>query len=70
MALVAEPKHIYTVTVFNLPEPDYGDYRVKKQISIPGKIASHCHSNYIKNMFYHLITCITIESKILKYIIC
>ncbi|XP_078804673.1 interleukin-17 receptor A isoform X2 [Oryzias latipes] len=36
MALVAEPKHIYTVTVFNLPEPDYGDYRVKKQISIPG----------------------------------
>uniref|UniRef100_A0A8C7YXF0 SEFIR domain-containing protein n=1 Tax=Oryzias sinensis TaxID=183150 RepID=A0A8C7YXF0_9TELE len=36
MAVVAEPKHIYTVTVFNLPEPDYGDYRVKKQISIPG----------------------------------
>ncbi|KAM9753285.1 interleukin-17 receptor A isoform 2-T2 [Menidia menidia] len=31
-----EPRHNYTVTVFNLPEPHIGNYRIKKQIVIPG----------------------------------
>uniref|UniRef100_UPI0037E88A1A interleukin-17 receptor A n=1 Tax=Semicossyphus pulcher TaxID=241346 RepID=UPI0037E88A1A len=34
--VVVEPGHTYTVSVFNLPEPAIGDYRIKKQITIPG----------------------------------
>ncbi|XP_024137582.1 interleukin-17 receptor A isoform X2 [Oryzias melastigma] len=43
MNAVAEPNHVYTMTVFNLPEPEYGNNRIKKQISIPG-----CDSETIK----------------------
>ncbi|XP_037624333.1 interleukin-17 receptor A [Sebastes umbrosus] len=36
--VVVEPGHTYTVSVFNLPEPEIGgkDYRITKQITIPG----------------------------------
>nr|XP_046249295.1 pseudouridine-metabolizing bifunctional protein C1861.05 isoform X2 [Scatophagus argus] len=34
--VVVEPGHTYVVSVLNLPEPDIGDYRIKKQITIPG----------------------------------
>uniref|UniRef100_A0A8C2WND0 SEFIR domain-containing protein n=1 Tax=Cyclopterus lumpus TaxID=8103 RepID=A0A8C2WND0_CYCLU len=34
--VVVEPDHIYRVSVFNLPEPDIGDYKINKTITIPG----------------------------------
>ncbi|XP_074533280.1 interleukin-17 receptor A isoform X2 [Halichoeres trimaculatus] len=34
--VVVEPGHTYTVSLFNLPEPSLGDYRISKQITIPG----------------------------------
>ncbi|KAM6936984.1 interleukin-17 receptor A [Xenentodon cancila] len=34
--VVVEPRHTYTLTVFNLPEPENDHYRIKQQISIPG----------------------------------
>ncbi|KAM7003507.1 interleukin-17 receptor A [Tautogolabrus adspersus] len=34
--VVVEPGRTYTVTVYNLPEPENGDYRIEKQIAIPG----------------------------------
>ncbi|XP_020515011.2 interleukin-17 receptor A [Labrus bergylta] len=34
--VVVEPGRTYTVSVFNLPEPEIGDYRIEKQIAIPG----------------------------------
>uniref|UniRef100_A0A3Q3EXA3 Interleukin-17 receptor A-like n=1 Tax=Kryptolebias marmoratus TaxID=37003 RepID=A0A3Q3EXA3_KRYMA len=34
--VVVEPSHTYTMTLFNLPEPDTGHYRVTKQLTIPG----------------------------------
>ncbi|XP_034031359.1 interleukin-17 receptor A [Thalassophryne amazonica] len=34
--IVVDPGHTYMVSVFNLPKPDTGDYRIGKQIIIPG----------------------------------
>ncbi|XP_035521705.1 interleukin-17 receptor A isoform X1 [Morone saxatilis] len=34
--VVVEPGQTYVVTIFNLPEPANGDYRLRKQITIPG----------------------------------
>ncbi|XP_037539655.1 interleukin-17 receptor A [Nematolebias whitei] len=34
--VVVEPRHTYTVSLFNLPEPDTGHYRITKQITVPG----------------------------------
>ncbi|TNN71702.1 Interleukin-17 receptor A [Liparis tanakae] len=36
--VVVEPDHIYRVSVFNLPEPDIGDYKINKTITIPGSL--------------------------------
>lgn len=36
--VVVEPDHIYRVSVFNLPEPDIGDYKINKTITIPGEL--------------------------------
>lgn len=35
---MVEPGRTYMVSVFNLPEPDIGDYRIRKQITIPGEL--------------------------------
>lgn len=35
---MVEPRHTYTVTVFNLPEPEMRDNRIRKQITIPGEL--------------------------------
>lgn len=32
---VVEPKHTYTIEVFNLPEPDVGHYKIRNQTTIP-----------------------------------
>uniref|UniRef100_A0A671VCB6 SEFIR domain-containing protein n=1 Tax=Sparus aurata TaxID=8175 RepID=A0A671VCB6_SPAAU len=42
--VVVEPRHTYTVTVFNLPEPEMRDNRIRKQITIPG-----CDDRRIQN---------------------
>ncbi|XP_049429976.1 interleukin-17 receptor A isoform X1 [Epinephelus fuscoguttatus] len=34
--VIVEPEHTYRVSVINLPEPDVGDYVIRKQITIPG----------------------------------
>ncbi|XP_029951845.1 interleukin-17 receptor A [Salarias fasciatus] len=34
--VVVEPGHKYTLTVFNLPEPRIGHYRISRNIAIPG----------------------------------
>ncbi|KAL6106477.1 il17ra [Pungitius sinensis] len=34
--VVVEPGRTYMLSVFNLPEPDIEDYRLRKQITIPG----------------------------------
>nr|XP_040018653.1 interleukin-17 receptor A isoform X1 [Gasterosteus aculeatus aculeatus] len=34
--VVVEPGRTYMLSLFNLPEPDIEDYRLKKQITIPG----------------------------------
>lgn len=36
--VAVEPGHTYIVSVFNLPEPEIGDYRVRTQIAIPGEL--------------------------------
>ncbi|KAM6925976.1 interleukin-17 receptor A [Lycodopsis pacificus] len=38
--VVVEPRHTYTVSVFNLPEPEIRDYRymIREQISIPDPV--------------------------------
>ena len=35
--VVVEPRHTYNVTVFNFPEPEMRDTRIRKQITIPGE---------------------------------
>ncbi|KAM4734603.1 interleukin-17 receptor A [Anableps anableps] len=42
--VVVEPKHTYTITVFNIPEPDKGHYRIVNQTTIP-----ECKDQRIKN---------------------
>ncbi|XP_047452894.1 interleukin-17 receptor A isoform X2 [Mugil cephalus] len=34
--VVVEPGHTYMVSVVNLPEPEFGDNRIRKQITVPG----------------------------------
>ncbi|XP_054475571.1 interleukin-17 receptor A [Anoplopoma fimbria] len=34
--VIVEPGHTYMVSVFNLPEPEIGHYRIRKKITIPG----------------------------------
>ncbi|XP_077423519.1 interleukin-17 receptor A isoform X2 [Vanacampus margaritifer] len=34
--LLVEAGHTYTLTAFNLPQPDIGDYTITKQVTIPG----------------------------------
>ncbi|XP_040895007.1 interleukin-17 receptor A [Toxotes jaculatrix] len=41
--VVVEPGHTYMVSVVNIPEPEGGDYRIRKQITIPG-----CHDSRIQ----------------------
>ncbi|XP_061578735.1 interleukin-17 receptor A [Cololabis saira] len=36
--VVVEPRHTYTLTVFNVPEPENDQYRIKRQITIPGSL--------------------------------
>ncbi|XP_075326332.1 interleukin-17 receptor A [Odontesthes bonariensis] len=47
LAVGAEPRHSYTVTVFNFPEPVSGHYRIKKQIAIPGESLSDYYNDYM-----------------------
>ncbi|XP_036962122.1 pseudouridine-metabolizing bifunctional protein C1861.05 [Acanthopagrus latus] len=42
--VVVEPRHTYNVTVFNFPEPEMRDTRIRKQITIPG-----CDDRRIQN---------------------
>nr|XP_057942322.1 interleukin-17 receptor A-like [Doryrhamphus excisus] len=34
--VVVEAGHSYMMSAFNLPEPDVGDYRITKQVTVPG----------------------------------
>lgn len=38
--VAVEPGHKYVVSVYNLPEPDIGDYRSSRQMAIPGELAA------------------------------
>uniref|UniRef100_A0A087X9S9 SEFIR domain-containing protein n=1 Tax=Poecilia formosa TaxID=48698 RepID=A0A087X9S9_POEFO len=44
LAVVVEPEHTYNITVFHFPEPDFRDYRIKTQTTVPG-----CKDPRIKN---------------------
>ncbi|XP_061534027.1 interleukin-17 receptor A isoform X2 [Phycodurus eques] len=36
--VVVEAGHVYTLSAFNLPRPDFGDYTITKQVTIPGSL--------------------------------
>lgn len=38
--VAVEPRHTYVVSVYNLPEPEIGDYRSSRRIAIPGELAA------------------------------
>lgn len=51
---MVEPRHTYTVTVFNLPEPEMRDNRIRKQITIPGELhfrILYMNMNYISLLY-------------------